>query len=194
MATAGQILCAGAPMSMLHARQRRTFLRHSDYVRSVTRRWRFRDVDRPLARAARISVAALLNPSRSRSSISCVNRAPRRPRPSAASFEIADVLRRQSRLAIRTIAPSRLVFVLAVPLRSRFVARIGVERGRRRATAAVPLPCRRQRRPYLRTIGDVLVSPETQAGWTDIHADLRPMPAGNGAYSIVRRRAAGGSS
>ena len=95
-------------------------------------------------------------------------------RPSPASFEIADVLvSNQSQPAIRTIAPSRLIFTLSVPRRSTFVARVAVPSG---IEGASPQPVRfrvgvSDERLY-EPLADVLVSPETPAGWTDVRADL----------------------
>jgi hypothetical protein len=95
-------------------------------------------------------------------------------RPSPAAFDVADVLvSNQSQLAIRTIAPSRLIFTLAVPRRSTFVARVAVSSG---LDGAPPQPVRfrvgvSDERLY-EPLADVLVSPEAQAGWTEVRADL----------------------
>jgi hypothetical protein len=95
-------------------------------------------------------------------------------RPSSASFDVADVLvANQSLLAVRTIAPSRLIFTLAVPRRSRFVARVAVSSG---LDGRPPQPVRfrvgvSDERLY-EPLADVLVSPETQGGWTELRADL----------------------
>ena len=95
-------------------------------------------------------------------------------RPSPASFDVADVVvANQPQLAIRTIAPSRLIFTVAVPRRSTFVARVAVSSG---LDGAPPQPVRfrvgiSDERLY-EPLADVLVFPETHAGWTDLRADL----------------------
>ena len=95
-------------------------------------------------------------------------------RPSPASFAVADVLvSNESHLAIRTIAPSRLIFTLAVPRRSTFVARVAVSSG---LDGAPPQPVRfrvgvSDERLY-EPLADVLVSPDTQPAWTELRTDL----------------------
>lgn len=95
-------------------------------------------------------------------------------RPSQAAFEIGDVaLAGQSAPAISTVAPSRLVFVLAIPLRGTFDARVGIEGG---VDGAPPQPLRfrvgvSDDRIY-EQLASVLLTPGVQTGWTDIRADL----------------------
>jgi hypothetical protein len=95
-------------------------------------------------------------------------------RPSRDVFEVADVaISGQSRPAIRTIAPSRLVFVLPVPRRSTFVARVAIEGG---VDGAPPQPLRfrvgvSDDRIY-EQLADALLTPGVQAGWTELRADL----------------------
>ena len=95
-------------------------------------------------------------------------------RPSRASFDVADVsLSGQSQAAIRTIAPSRLIFELPVPRRSAFVARVAIEGG---VDGALAQPIRfrigvSDNRIY-EQLADVLLTPGVQTGWTDLRADL----------------------
>jgi hypothetical protein len=95
-------------------------------------------------------------------------------RPSRDSFEVADVsLSGQSEPAIRTIAPSRLVFVLPVPRRGVFVARVAIDGG---VDDAPPQPLRfrvgvSDDRIY-EQLADVLLTPGVQTGWTEFRADL----------------------
>ena len=95
-------------------------------------------------------------------------------RPSPAAFEVADVsLNGQSGPAIRTVAPSRLVFVLAIPLRSTFSARVAIDGG---VDGAPPQPLRfrvgiSDDRIY-ESLASVVLTPGMQTGWTDLRADL----------------------
>ncbi len=79
----------------------------------------------------------------------------------------------QSEPAIRTSAPSRLIYVLPVPRRSVFVARVALERG---IDGAPPQPLRfrvgvSDDRIYEQLAAAVL-TPGVQTGWTDLRADL----------------------
>lgn len=95
-------------------------------------------------------------------------------RPSRAAFEVADVsVSGQSLPTIRTIAPSRLIFVLPVPRRSTFAARVAIEGG---VDGTPPQPLRfrvgvSDDRIY-EQLSDVLLTPGVQAGWTELRADL----------------------
>jgi hypothetical protein len=95
-------------------------------------------------------------------------------RPSRAAFEVADVsMSGESEPAIRTIAPSRLMFVLPVPRRSTFAARVAIDGG---IDGAPPQPLRfrvgvSDDRIY-EQLGDVLITPGVQTGWTELRADL----------------------
>jgi hypothetical protein len=95
-------------------------------------------------------------------------------RPSRAAFGVADVeIAGQSEPAIRTSAPSRLIYVLPVPRRSTFVARIALEPG---TDGAPPQPLRFRvgvsaDRIYAQLASAVL-TPEVQTGWTDLRAEL----------------------
>ena len=95
-------------------------------------------------------------------------------RPSRDAFEIGDVsLFGQSGPAIRTIAPSRLIYVLPIPLRSAFVARVALDGG---VDGAPPQPLRfrvgvSDDRIY-EQLADVLLRPGVQTGWTELRADL----------------------
>ena len=116
-------------------------------------------------------------------------------RPSRASFEVADVsVAGQSEPAIRTIAPSRLIFVLPVPRRSAFAARVAIDGG---VDGAPPQPLRFRvgisDDRIFEQLADVLLTPGVQAGWTELAPICRPMPAGSGAYSIVRKSGGGDS-
>jgi hypothetical protein len=95
-------------------------------------------------------------------------------RPSRDNFEVADVaLFGQSGPAIRTIAPSRLIFVLPIPLRSTFSARVAIEGGIDGAPAQ-PLRFRvgvSDDRIY-EQLSSVQLTPEAQTGWTEIRTDL----------------------
>lgn len=95
-------------------------------------------------------------------------------RPSLAAFEVADVaVSGQSEAAIRTIAPSRLMFVLPVPRRSTFAARVAIDGG---IDGAPPQPLRfrvgvSDDRIY-EQLAAVLLTPGVQSGWTELRADL----------------------
>ena len=95
-------------------------------------------------------------------------------RPSRAAFDLADVeAAGQSEPAIRTSAPSRLIYVLPVPRRSAFVARVTLEHG---SDGAPPQPLRfrvgvSDDRIY-EQLASVVVTPGVQTGWTDLRADL----------------------
>jgi len=95
-------------------------------------------------------------------------------RPSRDAFEVADVsISGQSEPAIRTIAPSRLVFVLPVPRRSVFVARVAIDGG---VDGAPPQALRfrvgvSDDRIY-EQLADALLTPGVQTGWTELRADL----------------------
>jgi hypothetical protein len=95
-------------------------------------------------------------------------------RPSRAAFEVADVsVAGRSEPAIRTIAPSRLVFVLPVPRRSAFVAQVAIDGG---VDGAPPQPLRfrvgvSDDRIY-EQLAEVLITPGVQTGWTELRADL----------------------
>jgi hypothetical protein len=95
-------------------------------------------------------------------------------RPSRAAFEVADVsMSGESEPAIRTIAPSRLMFVLPVPRRSTFAARVAIDGG---IDGASPQPLRfrvgvSDDRIY-EQLADVLITPGVQTGWTELRADL----------------------
>ncbi len=95
-------------------------------------------------------------------------------RPSRAAFEVADVeVAGQSEPAIRTNAPSRLIYVLHVPRRSTFVARVALERG---SDGAPPQPLRfrvgvSDDRIY-EQLATAELAPGGQTGWTDLRADL----------------------
>ncbi len=95
-------------------------------------------------------------------------------RPSLAAFEVADVsVAGQSEPAIRTIAPSRLIFVLPIPRRSSFTARVAIEGG---IDGAPPQPLRFRvgvsDDRIFEQLADVLLTPGVQAGWTELGADL----------------------
>jgi hypothetical protein len=91
-----------------------------------------------------------------------------------ASFEVADVaIGGQSEPAIRTIAPSRLIFVLPVPRRGVFAARVAIEGG---VGGAPPQPIRfrvgiSDDRIY-EPLTDVLLTPGVQTAWTELRADM----------------------
>jgi hypothetical protein len=95
-------------------------------------------------------------------------------RPSRASFEVGDVaVAGRSEPAIRTIAPSRLIFVLPVPRRSTFVAQVAIDGG---IDGAPPQPLRfrvgvSDDRIY-EQLADVVLTPGVQTGWTPLRADL----------------------
>lgn len=95
-------------------------------------------------------------------------------RPSPDAFEVADVsISGHSEPAIRTVAPSRLIFVLPVPRRSTFAARVAIEGG---VDGAPPQPLRfrvgvSDDRIY-EQLADVLLTPGVQTGWTELRADL----------------------
>jgi hypothetical protein len=95
-------------------------------------------------------------------------------RPSPAAFEVADVsIAGRSEPAIRTIAPSRLVFVLPVPRRSTFTARVAID-GEINGMSPQPLRFRvgvSDDRIY-EQLADVLLTPGVQTGWTDIRTSL----------------------
>jgi hypothetical protein len=96
------------------------------------------------------------------------------PRPSPASFEVADVsIAGHSQPAVRTIAPSRLIYVLPVPRRSTFSARVAIEGG---IDGQPPQPLRfrvgvSDHRIY-EQLADVLLTPGVHDGWTELRADL----------------------
>ncbi len=95
-------------------------------------------------------------------------------RPSPAAFEVADVsIAGRSEPAIRTIAPSRLVFVLPVPRRSTFTARVAIDRG---MNGISPQPLRfrvgvSDDRIY-EQLAEVLLTPGIHTGWTDLRTSL----------------------
>jgi hypothetical protein len=95
-------------------------------------------------------------------------------RPSRDAFDVADVsISGQSQPAIRTIAPSRLIFELPVPRRSTFAARVAIDGG---VDGAPPQPLRfrvgvSDDRIY-EQLADVLLLPGVQTGWTELRADL----------------------
>ena len=95
-------------------------------------------------------------------------------RPSRAAFDVADVdVAGQSEPAIRTSAPSRLIYVLPVPRRSTFAARVALERG---SDGAPPQPLRfrvgvSDDRIY-EQLASVVLTPGVQTGWTDLRANL----------------------
>ena len=95
-------------------------------------------------------------------------------RPSREAFDVADVsISGQSQPAIRTIAPSRLIFELPVPRRSTFAARVAIDGG---VDGAPPQPLRfrvgvSDDRIY-EQLADVLLTPGVQTGWTELRADL----------------------
>jgi hypothetical protein len=95
-------------------------------------------------------------------------------RPSRAAFEVADVsVAGQSEPAIRTIAPSRLIFVLPLPRRSTFAARVAIDGG---IDGASPQPLQFRvgvsDDRIFEQLADVLLTPGMQAGWTELRADL----------------------
>jgi hypothetical protein len=95
-------------------------------------------------------------------------------RPSRAAFEVADVsVAGRSEPGIRTMAPSRLIFVLPVPRRSAFVAQVAIDGG---VDSAPPQPLRfrvgvSDDRIY-EQLADVVLTPGVQTGWTPLRADL----------------------
>jgi hypothetical protein len=95
-------------------------------------------------------------------------------RPSRAAFEVADVaMSGQSEPAIRTLAPSRLIYVLPVPRRSSFVARVALDGG---VDGQPPQPLRfrvgvSDDRVY-EPLAEVLLTPGVQTGWTALRASL----------------------
>jgi hypothetical protein len=95
-------------------------------------------------------------------------------RPSPAAFEVADVsIAGRSEPAIRTIAPSRLVFVLPVPRRSTFTARVAIDGG---MNGMSPQPLRfrvgvSDDRIY-EQLAEVLLTPGIHTGWTDVRTSL----------------------
>jgi hypothetical protein len=95
-------------------------------------------------------------------------------RPSRAAFDVADVeVGGQSEPAIRTNAPSRLIYVLPVPRRSTFAARVALESG---SDGAPPPPLRfrigvSDDRIY-EQLASVVLTPGAQTGWTDLRASL----------------------
>jgi hypothetical protein len=95
-------------------------------------------------------------------------------RPSAAAFEVADVsLFGRSGPAIRTLAPSRLVFVLAIPLRSTFSARVAIDSS---VDGGPQQPLRfrvgiSDDRIY-ESLASVVLTPGAQTDWTELRADL----------------------
>ena len=117
-------------------------------------------------------------------------------RPSRASFDVADVsLSGQSQAAIRTIAPSRLIFELPVPRRSAFVARVAIEGGVDGAPAQ-PIRFRigvSDNRIY-EQLADVLLTPGVQTAWTELRADLSAYAGWQWSVSIAPRPCAGDSS
>jgi hypothetical protein len=95
-------------------------------------------------------------------------------RPSPAAFEVGDVtIAGQSGPAIKTRAPSRLVYVLPIPLRSTFSARVGLDGG---VDGGAPQPLRfrvgiSDDRIY-EQLASVQLTPGAETGWVDIRADL----------------------
>ena len=95
-------------------------------------------------------------------------------RPSRAAFDVADVeVAGQSEPAIRTSAPSRLIYVLPVPRRSTFAARVALEPG---SDGAPPQPLRfrvgvSDDRIY-EQLASAVLTPGVQTGWTDLRASL----------------------
>lgn len=95
-------------------------------------------------------------------------------RPSRAAFEVADVsVAGRPVPGIRTMAPSRLIFVLPVPRRSTFVAQVAIDGG---IDGAPPQPLRfrvgmSDDRIY-EQLADVVLTPGGQSGWTPLRADL----------------------
>ena len=91
-----------------------------------------------------------------------------------AAFEIADVsIAGRPEPAIRTIAPSRLVFVLPVPRRSTFTARVAIDGG---MNGMSPQPLRfrvgvSDDRIY-EQLAEVLLTPGIHTGCTDVRASL----------------------
>jgi hypothetical protein len=95
-------------------------------------------------------------------------------RPSAAAFEVTDVsVAGESEPAIRTIAPSRLIYVLPMPRRSTFAARVALDGGIDGAPAQ-PLRFRVgvSDDRIFEQLADVLVTPGVQSGWSELRADL----------------------
>ena len=95
-------------------------------------------------------------------------------RPSRTAFELTDVsVAGQSEPAIRTIAPSRLIFVLPIPRRSTFAVRVAIDGG---IDGAPPQPLRFRvgvsDDRIFEPLADVLLTPGVQAGWTDLGVDL----------------------
>jgi hypothetical protein len=95
-------------------------------------------------------------------------------RPSPTAFEVADVsVAGASEPGIRTIAPSRLIFVLPIPRRSTFAARVAIEGG---IDGAPPQPLRFRvgvsDDRIFEQLADVLLTPGVQSGWTALSADL----------------------
>jgi hypothetical protein len=95
-------------------------------------------------------------------------------RPSPTAFELTDVsVSGQSEPAIRTIAPSRLIFVLPIPRRSTFAVRVAIDGG---IDGAPPQPLRFRvgvsDDRIFEQLAEVLLTPGVPAGWTELRADL----------------------
>jgi hypothetical protein len=95
-------------------------------------------------------------------------------RPSRAAFEVTDVsVAGQSEPSIRTHAPSRVTFVLPLPRRSTFAARVAIDGG---IDGGPPQPLRFRvgvsDDRVFEPLADVLLTPGVAAGWTQLRVDL----------------------